>query len=268
MSQTVDFESSAEAIPTASLFGMRIARLTLADVVGTILTWSAEVKPCRYVVTPNVDHVVKFRAHAELRAAYADAAIAVADGWPLVTASRLLGEAIPERVAGSDLVPQLLAASDAMPTFRVFFLGGAPGVGEQAAARVRRRWPHVTVCGCASPPRGFETDAALNAEVLDQINCVRPHLLVVGLGAPRQEIWLHQHASQLDARIAIAAGATIDFLAGAQTRAPRWVQRLRLEWCFRMLSDPKRLAGRYLRDTIVFPQIVFDEWMRANRTVQ
>jgi N-acetylglucosaminyldiphosphoundecaprenol N-acetyl-beta-D-mannosaminyltransferase len=186
---------------------MRIARLTLADSVSTLLAWSAEREPCRYVVTPNVDHAVKFRTHAKLRAAYAGAALAVADGWPLVTASRLLGDAIPERVAGSDLVPQLLAACAGMPNFRVFFLGGALGVAERAAANVHHRWPHVTICGCASPPRGFEADAG-NAEIVKQINRAKPHLLVVGLGAPRQEIWLHQHAPQLQARIAIAAGAT------------------------------------------------------------
>lgn len=255
-------DSSSEVAPTTSLFGMRIARITLAEAVDKLLAWSAERSPCRYVVTPNVDHAVKFRSHAELRSAYANAALVVADGWPLVTASRLLGDALPERVAGSDLVPQLLASSVAINEFRIFLLGGAPGVAERAAANIRCRWPHVTICGCASPPRGFEADTALNAQIIDQINRAEPQLLIVALGAPRQEIWLHQYASQLQARVAIAAGATIDFLAGAQTRAPRWVQHLRLEWCFRLLTDPKRLAGRYLFDAVVFPQLLFAEWRR------
>jgi N-acetylglucosaminyldiphosphoundecaprenol N-acetyl-beta-D-mannosaminyltransferase len=252
-------DSSPEVAPTTSIFGMRIARITLAEAVDKLLAWSAERNPCRYVVTPNVDHVVKFRSNAELRSAYAGAALVVADGWPLVTASRLLGEALPERVAGSDLVPQLLASSAAGNDFRIFLLGGAPGVTERAAANIRRRWPHVTICGCASPPRGFESDVGLNAQIIDQINLAGPQLLIVALGAPRQEIWLYQHASQLQVRVAIAAGATIDFLAGAQTRAPRWVQQLRLEWCFRLLTDPTRLAGRYFRDAVVFPQLVFAE---------
>jgi N-acetylglucosaminyldiphosphoundecaprenol N-acetyl-beta-D-mannosaminyltransferase len=97
------------------------------------------------------------------------------------------------------------------------------------------------------------------------VNATSPHLLVIGLGAPRQEIWLRQYAPRLNARVAIAAGATIDFLAGVQRRAPRWIQKLRLEWLFRLATDPRRLAGRYVRDAFVFPGLVAAEWRRVRR---
>ncbi len=229
--------------------------------------WMAEGLPCRYVVTPNVDHVVKLQSLPAMQAAYQAASLVVADGWPLVAASRWLGQPLPERVAGSDLVPELLTAGNQLPGFRVFLLGGEPGVGERAADRIASRWPHVSVAGISSPPPGFEEDMAETEQVINTINRTAPHLLVVGLGAPKQEIWLLRHAARIHVPVAIAAGATIDFLAGVQTRAPRWIQRLRLEWLFRLASDPRRLAGRYAQDAIVFPRLVVSEWRRLRSQI-
>lgn len=250
------------SIEAVRLFGIKLHRLTMDEAVPLLVGWMQEEAPCRYVVTPNVDHVVKLQSVAAMRTAYDAAALTVADGWPLVTVSRWLGRNLPERVAGSDMVPRLFTAGSDIPQFRVFLLGAAPGVGAQAAERIRARWPHVQVCGVVSPPRGFEMDAKECDKVVGLINSASPHLLVVGLGAPRQEIWLERYAPRLNARVAIAAGATIDFLAGVQTRAPRWVQAIRLEWFFRLATDPKRLAGRYLRDVIAFPRLVVSEWRR------
>ncbi len=234
----------------------------MQDAVELLCDWMRSERPCRYVVTPNVDHIVKLQSNSAMQAAYRDASLVVADGWPLVAASRLLGRPLPERVAGSDLVPNLLAAGQGIPGFRAFLLGAAPGVADVAAERIRARWPQVTVCGVASPPRGFENDPQECDRIVAAVGSAAPHLLILGLGAPRQEIWLHEFAPRLNARVAVAAGATIDFLAGVQRRAPRWVQRLRLEWIFRMALEPRRLAGRYLRDAVVFPRLVASEWRR------
>ena len=217
---------------------------------------------CRYIVTPNVQHVVKLQNHPQLLDAYQHATLVVADGWPLVTASRWLGRPLPERVAGSDLVPNLCGMASAAAPLRVFLLGAAPGVADRAKLRIEQRWPHVSVCGVHSPPLGFELDPAANLEIIASVNACRPDLLVVGLGAPKQELWLRVNASQLRAKVAIAAGATIDFLAGQQTRAPRWIQRLKLEWLHRVLSDPRRLAGRYVRDGWAFPRLFWREYRR------
>lgn len=108
----------------------------------------------------------------------------------------------------------------------------------------------------------LDVDPVQSDRIVDEINAARPHLLVVCLGAPKQEIWLGQYAPRLAVPVAIAAGATIDFLAGVQKRAPIWMQRLRLEWLFRVMSDPKRLAARYARGAIVFPRLVAAEWRR------
>src|SRR5262249_15939878 len=134
-------------IETVNMFGIGVHRITMEDTIALLLEWMREGRPCRYVVTPNVDHVVNLQTQPEMRAAYEEAALIVADGWPLVAASRWLGRPLPERVAGSDLVPSLLAAGKDFPGLRVFLLGAAAGVGNRAAERIREQWPDVEVCG-------------------------------------------------------------------------------------------------------------------------
>lgn len=253
-------------VESVQLFGIRMNRVTLQEAISLLLGWMTQPAACRYIVTPNVDHIVKLQTHPAMRSAYQAASLVVADGWPLVAASRWLGQPLPERVAGSDLVPGILAADKAIDDFRVFLLGAASGVAATAAERIHARWPGVRVCGYSSPLPGFEVDAAQTAQIVDEINAASPHLLIVGLGAPKQELWLMENAAKLQVPVAIAAGATIDFLAGVQTRAPIWVQKLRMEWLFRLMTDPKRLAGRYVRDAIEFPRLVFNEWRRMRVT--
>lgn len=244
-----------------SLFGMRVDALRMSEAVGRLLEWSAAADgPCRYVVTPNVDHAVMFQEHAELRRAYAGASLVLADGWPVVWASRLLRRPAPERVPGSDLVPALFEAAGQRGGLSVYLLGAGPGVGQRAQANIQRRWPAVRVVGVDSPPLGFERDEQENAAILRRIAAARPEVLVVGLGAPKQELWVARHHRQLAARVALCVGATIDFLAGEKPRAPRWMRRVGLEWLHRLASEPRRLARRYARDAWIFPQLVWREW--------
>jgi N-acetylglucosaminyldiphosphoundecaprenol N-acetyl-beta-D-mannosaminyltransferase len=249
------------------LFGMQLSRVTMREAVAEVMEWASAPRGavCRYVVTPNVDHAVLFQRRADLRAAYADASLVLADGAPIVLASRLLGaraahKTLPERVAGSDLVPQLFAAADR--PLRVFLLGAAPGVAEKAAARIERKWSPVKVVGCYAPPLGFETNEQESAKILEIVAAAAPDLLVVGLGAPKQELWVHQHHRQLQAKVALCVGATIDFLAGQKRRSPVWMRRAGLEWAHRVFSEPRRLAGRYARDAWAFPRLVWRELVK------
>ncbi len=249
-----------------SLFGMKIDALDMGQSVDSLQNWLGAPRgaACRYVVTPNVDHAVMFQTSERLRAAYAGASLILADGAPIVLAARLLGRSLPERVAGSDLAPALfdrIAGGDEV--VRVFLLGAAPGVAERAAANVAARWKNVNVVGTLSPPLGFERDAQQNERILDAVAAAKPDVLVVGLGAPKQELWVHAHADRLEAKVALCVGATIDFLAGEKRRAPRWMRRVGLEWFHRLASEPGRLAKRYLRDAWVFPQLVWRDWRGA-----
>lgn len=243
------------------MFGMKISRLTMRETLSRVLEWCAAPRgeSCRYIVTPNVDHAVMFQHRGDLRDSYADASLVLADGLPLVVASRLFRRPLPERVAGSDLVPKLLASGQPL---RVFLLGAAEGVADQAAQRIRFDWPTAEVVGTLSPPLGFEHDAAENERILAAISGVQPDLLVIGFGAPKQELWVHQNCRRLDAKVAVCAGATIDFLAGHRRRSPVWMRRTGLEWLHRIASEPRRLAGRYARDAWEFPQLVWREWRR------
>ncbi len=249
-----------------TLFGIAIDALTLDQAVAAARRIIDEGRPggCRYVVTPNVAHVVTLQKHRRFRRAYKGASLVLADGKPLIGVSRLTGQPLPERIAGSDFVPAVLRAV-AGDRLSVFLLGAGPGVAERAALNVTRTHPGIRIVGCYSPPFGFEHDADQNRRIVDRINVAGPHLLVIGLGAPKQELWISEHAPQLRANLAICAGATIDFLAGHKARAPRWIQNLSLEWLYRMACEPRRLSGRYIGDALRFPIIVGKELYSRRR---
>ena len=254
------------------LFGIQIDAIDMRQAVAVIREWVHDgPATCRFVVTPNVDHVVMLQSNADFRQAYIDADLVLADGWPVVWASRKLGQPLPELVPGSDLVPALFdAASESFRVagggpLRVFLLGAAPGVAARAARRIENDWPGVEVVCQYSPPLGFEHDVAETEFILEHIADARPDVLVVGLGAPKQELWVHLNQQRIEAGVALCVGATIDFLAGQRQRAPLWMRRTKLEWLHRMLSEPRRLIRRYARGAWVFPSLVWQEW-RGNRT--
>ena len=263
-----------DATPTAGrvrLFGMSIDPLRMAEAVGRLLEWADDGdRRCRYVVTPNADHAVLLQEHERLRQAYADADLVLVDGMPVLFAAKLLRRGIPERVTGSDLVPALFTAAterhlnqrgrSADRQLRVYLLGAAPGVAQRAAIKIEQRWPGVQIVGCDSPAVGFEKRPEENEIILGSIAAADVDVLIVGLGAPKQELWVHAHRHRIAAPVALCVGATIDFLAGEKPRAPIWMRRIGLEWLHRMASEPRRLAKRYLRDAIRFPGLVWREW--------
>jgi N-acetylglucosaminyldiphosphoundecaprenol N-acetyl-beta-D-mannosaminyltransferase len=249
------------AVRKTKLFGIEIDALKMPQAVDQVLQWAREpASRCRYVVTPNVDHTVMFQENAALRAAYRDASLVLADGAPVIWASRLLGRPLPQRVTGSDLTPALFAAASPELPLTIYLLGAGPGIAQRAAQRIQLQWPSVKVVGTYCPPLGFENDEAENQAIVQRVNAARPDLLVLGLGAPKQELWINRFAPQLQARVALCVGATIDFLAGEKKRAPRVLQRVGLEWLHRVATEPRRLFKRYARDAWVFPQLMWREW--------
>ncbi|KXB30539.1 N-acetyl-mannosamine transferase [Dechloromonas denitrificans] len=245
------------------MFGITIDSLDMAGSVDVLAYWlRADARTCRYVVTPNVDHVVKLETQRPFREAYKDAALVLADGRPVVMASKMFGKPLPGTVPGSDLVPAIFDRfeSDGIDGLSVFLLGAAPGVAERAAAHIHAKWPRVKVIASLSPSFGFEKNDVECEEVCRAIADSGADLLVVGLGAPKQELWVHKYAKQLPVKVALCVGATIDFLAGEKPRAPMWMRKCGVEWLHRAASEPRRLAGRYFKDALVFPQILFKEW--------
>jgi N-acetylglucosaminyldiphosphoundecaprenol N-acetyl-beta-D-mannosaminyltransferase len=197
------------------------------------------------VFTPNVDHVVLADENPRMREAYARASISLADGMPLLWAARLLGRPLPEKVSGSDFVPLLLERA-AERGWRVYFLGGAPGVAALARDKLRESLPRLQVVGVDAPAIHVDDPAERRAEVVARVREARPDLVLVALGAPKQEIWIDQTRSDLRPAVLLGVGASLDFVAGTIPRAPRWLSRVGLEWAFRLSREPRRLWRRYL----------------------
>jgi N-acetylglucosaminyldiphosphoundecaprenol N-acetyl-beta-D-mannosaminyltransferase len=251
----------------AQLFGIDVDAVREHQAVERILRWIKDPDGrLHYVVTPNVQHALLYQSNEEFRAAYAEAGLVLVDGAPLVWASWLLDAGVPERVAGSDLIPALLNSAQRLGRdLKLYFLGAAPGVGERAARAAEERFPGVRVTGTFSPPVGFEHDEVQNREILARIAEAAPDVLVVGLGAPKQELWVYQHRAELKASVALCAGATIDFLAGSKARAPYWMRRAGVEWVHRVFTEPRRLAPRYASDALRFPHLLLREWRAKSR---
>lgn len=214
------------------------------------------------VVTPNADHVLNLEHDAELRAAYARADLVVPDGMPVVWASRLLGTPAKERVTGADLMPRLCAIA-ARNGLKVFLLGGAEGVAERARDNLVQADPGLMVVGTASPPLGFERDAHQNAAIVRAVRDSDADLVFVCLGSPKQEVWISRHIGRFDKGVFLGVGAAIDFCAGTVARAPRWMRRAGLEWCHRLLQEPRRFAGRYARDLGFFAIVARQAWRQS-----
>lgn len=243
-----------------SLFGIDFADGRPEDALAAVES-ALRGRERGYVVTPNVDHMVRLHRDPGFRRAYEDAAFRFADGMPLVWASRLLGRPLRGRMAGSDLLPAL-AEMAAARGYTIFLLGGGEGVSLRAAMALRARFPVLRVAGVHAPPGRFGEDAVSSDAAIDAVAAARPDILFVGLGSPKQELWVHRHWERLACTVAVCCGAAIDFIAGAQTRAPAWMQRSGLEWLWRLAHNPRRLWRRYLVDDAAFLGIFLKEWWR------
>lgn len=205
-----------------------------------------------YVVTPNVDHVVLATRRAELKDVYGGASLSLADGQPILWMARLLGSPLPEKVSGSDLLYPLMTTAS-REGWRVFLFGATPQVSERAEARLRERNPWLRIVGRDTSVWNPD-DPASSAAVVEKIRESGADLVVVALGCPKQELWMARHAAQISPAVAIGLGGSLDFAAGAVRRAPGWMARAGLEWAYRLMQEPRRLAYRYLvRDTQIVP---------------
>jgi N-acetylglucosaminyldiphosphoundecaprenol N-acetyl-beta-D-mannosaminyltransferase len=243
-----------------TIAGARMDALAFDDVVEAIVAHAARGGAPGYVVTPNAHHVVLLQRDALLREIYEHAFLAVADGVPLVWAADLLGTQLPGRVNGTDLF-EALCARASQEGLRVFLLGGREGAAKEAAARMTARHPSLNVCGIHCPPMNFEKNEAQSQEVLQAIASARPHLLFVGLGAPKQEYWMYRNCRQLGVPVSLGIGVSFEFVAGLVPRAPRWMQRAGLEWLHRLGSEPGRLWKRYLVGNAKFCVLVARQWV-------
>lgn len=244
-------------------FGIQIDPLTMEEAVAACLDYAKkDDKRTPYVVTPNVDHIVILHENERFQQAYLGATMVLTDGNPVRLVLQMLDKSIPEVVPGSDLVPAIFDAAEQENPLTVFLLGAAAGVAERAKKNIHQRWSGVKVVGYYSPPLGFENSVDEENKIHALINNKPPDILIIGLGAPKQELWIHRNKDKIQVGIALCVGATIDFIADEVTRAPNWMRKIWLEWLYRILSDPRRLLRRYVRDAFIFPKLVWNELKR------
>jgi exopolysaccharide biosynthesis WecB/TagA/CpsF family protein/anti-anti-sigma factor len=207
------------------------------------------------LATANVDFLAQVQSDDTLRRILIEADLILCDGTPLIWMSRWLGDPLPERVAGSDLVPLLLDLAQEKG-HRVFFLGGRDEVVAIAEDKIKERWPRLQIAGMYSPPFA-PMDKMDHAGICQRIREAKADMLFVSFGCPKQEKWLAMNFRDAGVPVAIGVGATIDFLAGAVKRAPVWMRKTGLEWFYRVAQEPKRLARRYWTDIrIVGPGLI------------
>jgi N-acetylglucosaminyldiphosphoundecaprenol N-acetyl-beta-D-mannosaminyltransferase len=227
--------------------------LSMAETVRAIGNLIETGRPT-FFITANTHYVMLTHQNPDLQVINARAAIILADGVPLVWASRWIGSPLPERVAGSDLVFEL-SAEAAKQGYRLFFMGGAEGVAEEAVRRLRELYPGLQVVGTECPLL-HELTREEEAALIGRIRAARPHILMVAFGQPKGERWIYQHLEELGVPVSGQIGASLDFAAGRIRRAPGWMRNSGLEWAFRLGLEPRRLFRRYVRNAWFIARMV------------
>ena len=245
------------------LFNIEVDNITMDECVEKI-DYLISSKKKGYVVTPNVDHIVKLQEDKEFRSVYKSADLVVADGMPLIWYSKLIRRPLKEKISGSDLFPKICELAS-KKNYSIFLLGAKEGVALEAAKKLQDKYKGLKIAGCYSPPFGFEKNISELKKIIKIINDSNAEILAVGLGAPKQEKFIYRNINELNVLISLAIGATIDFEAGNIKRAPKWMQRCGLEWFYRFLMDPKRLFKRYFIEDIKFISIVFRDIFLKNK---
>jgi N-acetylglucosaminyldiphosphoundecaprenol N-acetyl-beta-D-mannosaminyltransferase len=242
-----------EPVARVRIWGLPLARLAAAETVDLVERLIRRGRPS-YFVTANLHYAMLSDRDPRLARVNRQAAFLLADGMPMVWYSRLIGQALPERVAGADLIYALCQRA-AERGHRLFLLGGAPGVAQEAAVNLCRRWPGLQIVGVEAPP--FRPlSLREQADLIQGIRRRRPDLLLVAFGQPKGELWLREHYRSLGVPVSVQVGATLDFVAGRVRRAPRWLQGLGLEWMFRAMQEPRRLVPRYWANALFLAKAI------------
>jgi N-acetylglucosaminyldiphosphoundecaprenol N-acetyl-beta-D-mannosaminyltransferase len=228
-----------------NVLGVGVSAISTPDALAAIETWIEEKTP-NYVCITGVHGIMESQSDARLRDIHNRAGMVTPDGMPLVWLGHLKGLSGVERVYGPDLLLEVAGLS-LRKGYRHFLYGGGEGVAERLAERLGRRFPGLQVAGTYTPPFRPLTPAE-DDEIVRRINASGADIVWVGLSTPKQEYWMAGHLGRLDAPVMVGVGAAFDFHAGLKRQAPRWMQRSGLEWTFRLASEPRRLAGRYLKN--------------------
>jgi N-acetylglucosaminyldiphosphoundecaprenol N-acetyl-beta-D-mannosaminyltransferase len=203
------------------------------------------------VFTPNVDHLIKLQTNKEFFYAYNQADYKICDSQILIYFAKFLGTPIKEKISGSDFFPAFCKHHQNNPAVTIFLLGSAEGVAQRAREEINRKLNRNIIIASHSPSYGFEKNEKECLEIIEMINGSMATVLAIGVGAPKQELWITKYKHLMpNIKIFLAVGATIDFEANHKPRAPKWMSQTGLEWLYRLVCEPRRLWKRYLIDDI------------------
>lgn len=222
------------SVKSIDILGVRIDSLTLQEAADLIVGFTSGSQP-RQIVTANSEMIYAATRDEELRQLINSADLVTADGMGAVWAARILGDSLPERVAGYDLLHELCTRAAAQ-SLRLYLLGGRPGVAQLAASTLCNLYPGLQVVGIH---HGYFKPHE-EPQLLRSITAAQPHILFAALGVPRQEFWIARHRGDMSVPVAMGVGGSFDVLAGQTQRAPLWMQKAGLEWSYRLLKEPWR----------------------------
>ena len=249
-----------------AMLGLPICNVSMKQAIASI---DGRIRSgcCYQIATANLDFVRNARKNPELHKAICDCAMVLPDGYPLVLVAKLLGRPLQGRITGADLTPELARLS-AEKGYRIFLLGSSNENARKAIQVLGERYPGAQFVGHYSPA-AMPLDEMDNDEIVRRVHEARPDILLVAFGNPKQELWIHRNRERLQVPVSMGIGGTLDLIAGAKRRAPLLVQRLGMEWAWRMMQEPKRLAPRYFNDLVALvrylPLEVCASWMQSNR---
>ena len=239
--------STQSSFPTVTILNVHVACMKLEQLIQALHTW----------VNTSERHTISYvNAHclnlASTNALYRETLnitnLVYADGIGVVWASTFLGGCPLEKMTGADWIDHICEAAT-VQKWRIYILASAPGVAATAVHNLQRRYPTIAIVGYCD---GFFCAKSV-ASVLEEIQTTKPDILFVGMGSPQQELWVAQHRNQLQAQVCWTVGALFDYVAGVEARAPRWMRRLALEWCWRLIVDPR---GKWKRFLVGIPMFV------------
>lgn len=214
-----------------------------------------ETKQKSYVVAINVDVVMKIEKDEYLKKITDEADLTLVDGKPLVWIAKWHKHPVKAKISGSDLVPELCKVA-AKRNYSIFIIGGAEGIADKAKNNLKGNYKNIKIVGTYSPPFGFEKDETELQKINRMISEVHPDLVIACFGCPKQEKWIYENYHKYDGTVSVCAGATVDFLAGNVSRAPKWMSNHGLEWLYRFTREPKRLFKRYFIDDIKIIKLI------------
>jgi N-acetylglucosaminyldiphosphoundecaprenol N-acetyl-beta-D-mannosaminyltransferase len=239
------------------------SKVSFGQALNILSKWVEQKVKCKQVILANVHSVVVAHKNDGFLKVCLNSDLVLADGAPVVWASRTKSSPIPGRIAGPDLM-WLFAQRCAKRGFSLFLLGGKDEQLPLLKSNLEKANPGIKINGMYSPPFG-EWSQEENEHIVEMINASKADVLLLGVTTPKQDIWIGRHRDRLHAHVAIGFGAAFDFHSGLKKRAPRWVQRVGMEWFFRFLQEPERMWRRYLFSNLIFTYLTVKDFILRRR---